>query len=114
MGMLVARLQVGELLGLVGEAISLRATNLDGACGAHEVLVVRALETLAGTDLAIGRRQAAAGVEFDEGAAGGLRVAATDGDGECGAAVVVEGAGRGGTGLDGGFHDDSPFVRDHV
>ena len=71
-----------------------------------------ALEALAGTHVALGHRQTAAGVEADEGVAGRCAVVATDGDGEGGAAAVVEGAGGGGAGGDlGDGHDAFPFER---
>ena len=81
---------------LVGRAGGGVAPDGHGLSRAHEVLVVDALETLAGTHVALCHRQAAAGVEADEGVAGRCAVVATDGDGEGGAAAVVEGAGGGG------------------
>ncbi len=73
------------------------AGDIDGRRGAQQILVVHALQALAGADAAIGDRKAAAGVELDESGAGRPGAGAADGDGQGRAASVVVGAGGGRT-----------------
>ncbi|ABM06912.1 hypothetical protein AAur_0633 [Paenarthrobacter aurescens TC1] len=72
--------------------------NLDVVCFAHEVVVVDAFGALASANVGKNLGKATHGIRVNERSAGGVVLAATDGDSECGASVVVESARANATG----------------
>jgi hypothetical protein len=85
---------------LVRQAISgfASGSNPDIVCLAHEVVVVDAFGTLAGTDVGENLGQATHGVGVNERCAGSVVLRAADGDTKGGAAIVVESAAANATG----------------